>query len=92
MQTPRRSYPFIFDLEFDEDGNIVGESNSPFGKEEIKDGKFEEGVLTVKLSRPIGLTFVGNVKGNTIDGKVLTRWGPTTFSGTKVENTVQTEE
>ena len=85
LKTPRRNYPLFWDLEQDENGEITGISNSPFGKEEIKEAKFEDGVLTVKLSRPTGLTFVGNVKGSTIEGNVSTELGPTTFTGKKIE-------
>ena len=84
MVTPRRNYPLYFDLYFDEEGNVTGESNSPFGKEKIKDGKFENGVLTLKLSRPTTMIFKGNVKRTSMRGNVVTEIGTTTFTGVKI--------
>ena len=86
LVTPRGNFPLYFDLYFDEEGNVVGESNSPFGKEKIKDGKFENGVLTLKLTRPTTMLFKGNVKGTSISGNVVTEIGTTTFTGNKISS------
>lgn len=85
LRTPRRNYPLFFDLALNQEGTVTGESNSPFGKEEIRDGTFENGVLTVKLTRPFGMTFVGTINGEKIEGAVSTKLGPTTFSGKKIK-------
>ena len=86
LVTPRGNFPLYFDLYFDEEGNVVGESNSPFGKEKIKVGKFENGVLTLKLTRPTTMLFKGNVKGTSISGNVVTEIGTTTFTGDKISS------
>ncbi len=62
---------------------ITGTVESAQGAIPISSGKFENGVLTIKTSSPVELTFVGNVNGVEVSGNITAPQGSTTFSGSK---------
>ncbi len=73
-----------FTLNLTQDGaNISGTIDSAQGSIPISSGKYENGVLTLKSTTPIELTFIGDISGNSISGNVTAPQGTTTFSGSK---------
>ncbi len=73
-----------FTLNLTQDGIIVtGTIDSAQGSIPISSGKYENGVLTLKSTTPIELTFIGNITGSGISGNVTAPQGTTTFSGSK---------
>ncbi len=63
---------------------ITGTIESPQGSIPISSGTIKDGVVTLKSTSPIELTFVGQVSGSSISGNVTAPQGTTTFSGSKV--------
>lgn len=73
-----------FTLNLTQDGTkVTGTIDSAQGSMQITDGKYENGVFTLKTTSPFELTLVGNVSGSSINGNVTAPQGTTTFSGTK---------
>ncbi|MCA1625942.1 MAG: hypothetical protein LC768_05755 [Acidobacteria bacterium] len=65
------------------ENTVTGTIESLRGAMQISSGSFRNGVLTVKTTMPIALTFVGEVSRNTMTGNVTALQGTTTFSGSR---------
>jgi len=65
------------------ENNVTGTIEGSQGAVQISSGKYENGVLTLKTTSPVELTFVGDVAGSSISGNVTAPQGTTTFSGSK---------
>lgn len=73
-----------FSMNLTQSGNtITGTIDSPQGSIPISSGVVNNGVVTLKTTSPIELTFVGTTSGNSISGNVTAPQGTTTFSGSK---------
>ena len=72
-------------LDLAQAGNsVTGTISSPQGSLPISSGNVQNGVLTLRTTTPIAMTFTGNISGNTISGNVTSPQGTTSFSGTKM--------
>jgi hypothetical protein len=65
------------------ENTVTGTIESPQGVFQISSGSYKGGVLTLKTTAPVALTFVGQVDGNSMSGNVTAPQGTTTFSGSK---------
>ncbi|MDQ3179067.1 MAG: M1 family metallopeptidase [Acidobacteriota bacterium] len=66
------------------ENTVTGTVESQQGMIQISSGSYKDGVLTLKTTSPIELSFVGQVVGNSISGNVTAPQGTTTFSGSKI--------
>lgn len=64
--------------------NISGTIESPQGSMPIASGTFKNGILTIKTTSPIELSFVGQLSGSSMTGIVTAPQGTTSFSGSKI--------
>ncbi len=75
--------PFILNLTQSGD-TVTGTIDSAQGSIPISSGMIKDGILTLKTTTPVELSFVGKISGNSIDGNVTAPQGTTTFSGSKI--------
>ena len=83
INAPGQSIVLVANLKQDGE-KITGKIESPQGGFPISEGTYKNGILTLKTTTPIALTFVGKPKGNSISGNVDAPQGTTTFSGSKM--------
>jgi len=82
IETGGQTVPVTLNLTQNE-ATITGTIVSAEGTLQISSGTFRDGVLRLKTTAPVAMTFVGQVNGNSLSGEVTTPQGTTKFSGSK---------
>lgn len=73
-----------FTLNLQQNGSeVTGTIESGQGAFQISSGRYENGLLTIKTTNPIELSFVGTVNGTSVTGNISAPQGTTTFSGSR---------
>ncbi len=85
INAPGQAFSFVMNLKL-EGENITGSIEGSQGAFQISSGTYKDGILTIKTTTPVALTFIGEPKGNFISGNVTAPQGTTTFSGSKLPN------